>query len=253
KRISAMKQYSTLGSGFKIAMRDLEIRGAGNLLGAEQSGHITAVGFELYCQLLKQSVGALKGEKVKPRVEVRIALDFLEMNAAESASNEPLIRPAATFSPLSGEKESSRTATEPSSADDSRARQRGLSFSPPNGERAGVSGAYLPHNYVTEPQHRIEIYRKLAQATDKLALAALQKELRDRFGPPPPPVELLLAVGELKILASEKSVTAIEVEEDKLKITRRGDFITLGGKFPRLTKKEPKARLKEIKRLLLAI
>jgi transcription-repair coupling factor (superfamily II helicase) len=202
-----MKQYSTLGSGFKIAMRDLEIRGAGNLLGSEQSGHITAVGFELYCQLLKQSVSSLKGEKVKPRVEVRIALDFLEMNARREAEK--------TSSPA------------------------------PN--------ASLPENYVTEPQHRIEIYRKLAQATDKLALDALQKELRDRFGSLPPPVELLLAVGELKILASEKSVTAIEVEEDKLKITRHNDFITLGGKFPRLTKKEPKARLKEIKRLLLAI
>ena len=78
KRISAIRQYSTLGSGFKIAMRDLEIRGAGNLLGSEQSGHITAVGFELYCQLLKQSVSALKGEKVKPRVEVSVKLDFLE-------------------------------------------------------------------------------------------------------------------------------------------------------------------------------
>ena len=77
KRISAIRQYSTLGSGFKIAMRDLEIRGAGNLLGAEQSGHITAVGFELYCQLLKQSVSALKGEKVKPRMEVSVKLDFL--------------------------------------------------------------------------------------------------------------------------------------------------------------------------------
>ena len=193
KRISAMKQYSTLGSGFKIAMRDLEIRGAGNLLGSEQSGHITAVGFELYCQLLKQSVSSLKGEKVKPRVEVRIALDFLG-----DATN-------------------------------------------------------LPENYVTEPQHRIEIYRKLAQATDKSALENLSKELRDRFGPLPTPVELLLAVGELKILASEKSVTAIGVEEDKLKITRHNDFITLGGKFPRLTKKEAKARLKEIKRLLLAV
>jgi transcription-repair coupling factor (superfamily II helicase) len=193
KRISAMKQYSTLGSGFKIAMRDLEIRGAGNLLGSEQSGHITAVGFELYCQLLKQSVSSLKGEKVKPRIEVRIALDFLG-----DASN-------------------------------------------------------LPENYVTEPQHRIEIYRKLAQATEKSALDALQKELRDRFGPLPPPVELLLAVGELKILAGEKTVTAIEVEEDKLKITRHNDFITFGGKFPRLTKKEASARLKEIKRLLLAI
>jgi transcription-repair coupling factor (superfamily II helicase) len=111
----------------------------------------------------------------------------------------------------------------------------------------------LPENYVTEPQHRIEIYRKLAQANDKLALDGLQKELRDRFGPLPANVELLLAVGELKILASEKNVTAIEVEEDKLKLVRSGDFITLGGKFPRLTKKEPKARLKEIKRLLLAI
>jgi transcription-repair coupling factor (superfamily II helicase) len=111
----------------------------------------------------------------------------------------------------------------------------------------------LPENYVTEPHHRIEIYRKLAQATDKAALDALQKELRDRFGPLPSPVELLLAVGELKILASGKAVTVIEVEEDKLKLTRHGDFITLGGKFPRLTKKEAKARLKEIKRLLLAI
>ena len=77
--------------------------------------------------------------------------------------------------------------------------------------------------------------------------------MRDRFGPLPPPVELLLAVGELKILASEKAVTVIEVEDDKLKITRHGDFIQFGGKFPRLTKKEAKARLKEIKRLLLAI
>ena len=193
KRISAMKQYASLGSGFKIAMRDLEIRGAGNLLGAEQSGHITAVGFELYCQLLKQSVGALKGEKVKPRVEVRIALDFLG-----DSSN-------------------------------------------------------LPENYVTEPHHRIEIYRKLAQATDKTALDTVQEELRDRFGPLPSPVERLLAVGELKIIASEKGVTDIEVEEDKLKLTRQGGFIQFGGKFPRLTKKETKARLKEIKRLLLAI
>ena len=113
--------------------------------------------------------------------------------------------------------------------------------------------ACLPHNYVPEPQHRIEIYRKLAQATDKAALEALQPELRDRFGPLPPPVELLLLVAELKILAGERGVTVIEVKEDKLMLTRHGDFITLGGKFPRLTKKDAGARLKEIKKLLLAI
>ena len=213
KRISAMKQYSTLGSGFKIAMRDLEIRGAGNLLGAEQSGHITAVGFELYCQLLKQSVGALKGEKVKPRVEVRVALDFLALDAA-------LPGPGA-------------------GADTVSAGSRQL--------------ASLPEPYVAEPHHRIEIYRKLAQATEKPLLDALQAELRDRFGPLPGPVELLLAVAELKVIAGGKNVTSIEVEEDKLKLVRGGDFVTLGGKFPRLSKKEPKARLKEIRRLLLAL
>ncbi|HSQ50455.1 MAG TPA: hypothetical protein VLL94_04225, partial [Nitrospiraceae bacterium] len=85
KRISAIKQYSSLGSGFKIAMRDLEIRGAGNLLGAQQSGHITAVGFDLYCQLLKQSIASSKGEKVKPRLEVQVRLDFLALNAQEES------------------------------------------------------------------------------------------------------------------------------------------------------------------------
>jgi transcription-repair coupling factor (superfamily II helicase) len=170
KRISAIKQYSTLGSGFKIAMRDLEIRGAGNLLGSEQSGHITAVGFELYCQLLKQSVSALKGEKVKPRVEVSIALDFLEMNERREALGTGR-----------------------------------------NVEKSSSSGAYIPLNYIVDSVARIEIYRKLAQAGEKSALENLQNELRDRFGPLPPPVELLLAVGELKILAAEKSVTPIEV------------------------------------------
>jgi transcription-repair coupling factor (superfamily II helicase) len=226
KRISAIRQYSTLGSGFKIAMRDLEIRGAGNLLGAEQSGHITAVGFELYCQLLKQSISALKGEKVKPRVEVQVKLDFLEMNAAvEEQTSEGRV---------------TRTSKSPSSI--------GASYN-----SALRNAASLPHTYVTEPQHRIEIYRKLAQATDKAALDTLQKELRDRFGPLPRPVEMLLLVAELKILASEKSVTVIEVKDDKLMLTRHGDFLTLGGKFPRLTKKGAQARLKEIKRLLLAI
>ena len=113
--------------------------------------------------------------------------------------------------------------------------------------------AQLPETYAPQSQHRIEVYRKLAQTTDKSALEALQQEMRDRFGPLPPAVELLLAVTELKILASEKNVTAIEVKENKIMLTRNNDFITLGGKFPRLTKKDAKAKVKEIKKLLLAI
>lgn len=63
KRLKAIEQYSMLGAGFKIAMRDLEIRGAGNLLGAEQSGHIAAVGYEMYCRLLEDAVHTLKRER----------------------------------------------------------------------------------------------------------------------------------------------------------------------------------------------
>jgi len=224
KRITAIKQYSSLGSGFKIAMRDLEIRGAGNLLGAEQSGHITAVGFELYCQLLKQSVASIKGEKVKPRVNVEVRLDFLESQPVAE------VRKAKdkTQAPESG-------APEPDPISPQR------------------SSAWLPHNYVTESRHRIEIYLNLAQVTDKSTLESLKTELRDRFGPVPAAVDLLLQTAELKVLAAERGVTAMEVKEDRLMLTRSNDYIMIGGKFPRLTKKTAAGRLKEIKKLLLAL
>jgi transcription-repair coupling factor (superfamily II helicase) len=83
KRVSAIKQYSQLGAGFKIAMRDLEIRGAGNLLGTAQSGHITAVGFDLYCQLLKTAVARMKGEKTGRLIETKLQLDFLVWQEGE--------------------------------------------------------------------------------------------------------------------------------------------------------------------------
>ncbi|MCW1883436.1 transcription-repair coupling factor [Luteolibacter flavescens] len=85
KRIHAIKQYTALGSGFKIAMRDLEIRGAGNLLGTKQSGHIAAVGFDLYCQLLRQSVDRLQGKTPKARVEATFRSDFVAFSEAEFA------------------------------------------------------------------------------------------------------------------------------------------------------------------------
>jgi len=65
RRLQAIEQYSELGAGFHIAMRDLEIRGAGNLLGSEQSGHIAAVGYELYCQLLEEAVHRLKNQPIE--------------------------------------------------------------------------------------------------------------------------------------------------------------------------------------------
>ncbi|HKQ37780.1 MAG TPA: transcription-repair coupling factor [Verrucomicrobiae bacterium] len=193
KRISAIKQYSTLGSGFKIAMRDLEIRGAGNLLGPQQSGHITAVGFELYCQLLKQSVSSLKGETLPPRLNVQVRVDFLGLDSA------------------------------------------------------------IPQSYVADSRQRMEIYRKLAEITDTESLQTVRAELRDRFGPIPAAVELLLIVADLKLIAASRGITAIETQDDKLMLTRNGDLITVDDKFPRLTGKSARSRLNEIKRLLKVI
>ncbi|MEQ1840514.1 MAG: transcription-repair coupling factor, partial [Verrucomicrobiales bacterium] len=85
RRITAIKQYTALGSGFKIAMRDLEIRGAGNLLGTQQSGHIAAVGFDLYCRLLKQSIARLKGERTTRTIDVVMSVDFLCTSESEYA------------------------------------------------------------------------------------------------------------------------------------------------------------------------
>ena len=74
KRLRVIEEFTDLGSGFKIALRDLEIRGAGNILGAEQHGHIVTVGYELYCRLLEEAVMALKGETVEETMETRISL-----------------------------------------------------------------------------------------------------------------------------------------------------------------------------------
>jgi transcription-repair coupling factor (superfamily II helicase) len=82
QRIAAIRQYSNLGAGFRVAMRDLEIRGAGNILGTEQSGHILAIGFEFYCRLLKAAVARLKGEKAPGRSEVRMEIDFAATDPA---------------------------------------------------------------------------------------------------------------------------------------------------------------------------
>jgi transcription-repair coupling factor (superfamily II helicase) len=95
KRINAIKEYTALGSGFKIAMKDLEIRGAGNLLGTKQSGHISQIGFELYCQLLRQSVDRLKGRKDAPRGETSFKADVICLSEATFAKEDPkLVLPA---------------------------------------------------------------------------------------------------------------------------------------------------------------
>lgn len=240
KRISAIRQYSTPGSGFKVAMRDLEIRGAGNLLGTEQSGHINAVGFDLYCRLLRQGIARLKGESLPPPQEAEVRLDFLALNPGEETPPPPrrrshrapevhIPREVAVYVPLeddSGEK---------TEADDG---------------RIGREACYLPETYITEPALRLEAYRRLAESDRLEALEKLKAEWRDRFGPLPEAAQRLLLLQEIKLLAARKGVEKLTTEGARLKIWRGGDFLQFGGKFPRLQKRTATGRLGEIRRFL---
>ena len=205
KRINAIKQYSSLGAGFKIAMRDLEIRGAGNILGTAQSGHIVTVGFDLYCALLRQAIAKLKGDKHRQRADVALRLDFV-------ASRE---------SDLGGDKER--------------------------------LPAFLPQSYIAEPKTRIQSYRRLAEVASSEQLTALREDWRDRFGPLPTAAEHLLALTGVKLLATARKLTGIEVRESKVMLTRSGDYILIGGKFPRLTSGSLERRLEELKRLVATL
>ncbi|NLP17096.1 MAG: transcription-repair coupling factor [Clostridiales bacterium] len=89
KRLHAIKEFTELGSGFKIAMRDLEIRGAGNLLGSEQSGHMEAVGYDLYCKMLNEAVKSLKGEEFEEETfETTVDMDMDAFIPATYIKNE---------------------------------------------------------------------------------------------------------------------------------------------------------------------
>jgi transcription-repair coupling factor (superfamily II helicase) len=204
KRINAIKQYSSLGAGFRIAMRDLEIRGAGSILGTAQSGHIMAVGFDLYCQLLKQAVAQLKGERARARLEVELRLDFVATNEAEFVKTGPETRVP----------------------------------------------AFIPTSYVADPILRIQAYRHLAEVTTREQLDRLRKEWRDRFGKFPEAVDNLLLLNEIKLSAAKAGVSRVEVREGKLMLTRRGDFILVGGKFPRLSTDRIGRQLAEVLELL---
>ncbi|HEX4630819.1 MAG TPA: transcription-repair coupling factor [Chthoniobacterales bacterium] len=200
KRINAIKQYSSLGAGFRIAMRDLEIRGAGSILGTAQSGHIMAVGFDLYCQLLKQAVAQLKGERARARLEVEVRLDFVATNEAEFIQVGPETRVP----------------------------------------------AFIPTSFITDPTLRIQAYRNLAGVTTREQLDRLRKEWRDRFGKFPGAVDNLVLLTEIKLSAARAGLTRVEVREAKLMLTRRGDFILVGGKFPRISTDRIERQLAEV-------
>ncbi len=162
-RLATLADNTELGSGFRVAMRDLEIRGAGNLLGTEQSGHVAAVGFELYCQMIEEAT-----EEMKASLETGD-------EAVEGESRPPI-----------------RMEIE--------------------------ADAYVPANYVPFEAAKIDLHRRIAAAREPGEIRALRSEIEDRFGPPPQPVENLLALGLARLRLDRAGASVAEVKAGKLRI-----------------------------------
>lgn len=229
KRLTTLKQYNQLGSGFKIAMRDLELRGAGNLLGAEQSGHIAGVGFDLYCQLLKQSIARLKGDKSAAAIRANVRLDFVIVGEqADTPPEKPSITSKSDFQIL---KEDTSTP----------------STCPP-------IEAYIPKDYIQEPSLRIEFYRRLALADSLESIQKVQEDLSDRFGEIPKNTIALIKYSEIRCLAEKKSILEVTTDSNRLQCIQlqagKKVYLKQGNHFPRLTKTNSLLRLEEIKSFL---
>ncbi len=181
KRLKAIEEFTALGSGFKIALRDLEIRGAGNILGTQQSGHIAAVGYELYCQLLDNAVRQMRNQPLQEPVEVNVDLGW---------------------------------------------------------------PAYLPADYVPGQRQRIEVYRRLARVRELSTLEDFRKELRDRFGHIPAPVEWLVRLAEVRIRADAWKVASVHYDRSQEAFNKLD--IVFAGRDPRrlddLARRDPRLR-----------
>jgi len=155
RRLAALKEFSALGAGFRVAALDLELRGAGNLLGGQQHGHINAIGFDLYCQMMERAVSALKGEETKPEMRSTINL--------------------------------------------------GLDIR-------------IPQEYIPNENLRLRTYKRIAGITNDDEREEVDRELADRFGPPPPAVGNLLDYALLKGLAERILVSSIERRANEVAI-----------------------------------
>jgi transcription-repair coupling factor (superfamily II helicase) len=154
-RLATLSDHTELGSGFRIAMRDLELRGAGDLLGSEQSGHVAAVGFELYVEMLDEAVAALRGGDgaERPESEVRVDADI---------------------------------------------------------------SAFVPSEYIPYEAAKIDVHRRIAGARKPGELRELRDELRDRFGPPPEPIEALLAIQRARIEFGRDGAGSLELRGGRI-------------------------------------
>jgi transcription-repair coupling factor (superfamily II helicase) len=187
QRLAALSDYTELGAGFKIAMRDLEMRGAGNLLGDEQSGHVAALGFELYMQLLDEAVRADPRSRGEPWTE-----------GEEQTAAQPEPQAAAAAAAGDG------------------AHQESEEIEP---VRLDVNvDAYVPADYIPYEQAKIEVHRRVVGALEVADVEGLREELEDRFGPLPEALENLLALQRARIKFGQAGARTVSFRGGRLAV-----------------------------------
>ena len=207
-RLNTILAATELGSGFKIAMRDLEIRGMGNVIGAEQSGHVAAIGLHLYTQLLSQSV-----EELKKRIE-------------QSPDGEiPAPAPAIGDGKISTPSPSGRSAEgEGGAPNGHKPKLNGHSdddWQPPSMIRADIRLGIddnVPVEYVEDLAQRLSFHQRLSWARSEQEIAELRAELRDRYGPIPDSVEGLLETARIRLLAEQADCASVRASTERARI-----------------------------------
>lgn len=230
KRLSAIRQYNKPGAGFRIATRDLQLRGCGNLLGARQSGHIAGVGFDMYCSLLKQSIAKLKGEEGASGIRALVMLDFISL----------------------GEGGERGEAVE--KANDVYQEIKVVEIQKASGK---MLSAFIPEDYIPQTQLRIEIYRRIELCASFEEAQRIEKEMQDRYGKIPQSAKILFELAKIRIAAEMAQIIKVESEGAQLKLRKANsaapDFVKLNGHFPRLTKVDSMDRLAEIQNFLRVV
>jgi transcription-repair coupling factor (superfamily II helicase) len=198
ERLAVIEQATELGAGFRIALKDLEIRGAGNLLGPEQSGQMASVGLDLYTRMLASAVERARAERRSENTE-RLELpndewllDDDEALAPEGTPSTPVSTP---------------TLLKPETAQ---------LEEPPTVSLDLPLTAYLPEEYVPDDAVRLRVYQRMAASMSDAQIRDLRRELEDRFGPLPEPASNLLEVLRLKGLAIAAGVESIRTLDQEI-------------------------------------
>jgi transcription-repair coupling factor (superfamily II helicase) len=202
ERLNAIQEYAELGAGFKLAMRDLELRGAGNLLGPEQSGQIDAIGYELYTKLL--------GEAVRRQNAGAPASAEAAAEAIAAAAESTALPPTRAAAPLT-------VHDDAQTAGDKIAQAMG------HGDRGGgllgiAIDAYIPDTWLETPALKFELHKHLDACRRIGDIAALAKSARDRYGALPKPVVRLFQARAIRMRARALTIQRIDVQDRTIRL-----------------------------------